>query len=126
MTESRNNGKKTLVLGASTNPERYSYRAVRKLLENNIPVNAVGNKPGEIDGVTIHTTPVSVKGIDTVSLYLNAGKQVMYYDYILGLNPRRIIFNPGTENPELEELARKQGIETLEACTLVLLSIGRF
>jgi len=126
MAEIRNTRKSTLVLGASTNPERYSYRAVSKLLESHIPVTAVGNKPGEIDGVPIHTTPVSVKGIDTVSLYLNAGKQVMYYDYILGLNPRRIIFNPGTENPELEELARKQGIETLEACTLVLLSIGRF
>jgi hypothetical protein len=126
MTESRNNGKRTLVLGASTNPERYSYRAVSKLLESHIPVTAVGNKPGEIDGVPIQTSPVSVEGVDTVSLYLNAGKQVMYYDYILGLNPRRIIFNPGTENPELEELARKQGIETLEACTLVLLSIGRF
>lgn len=121
-----NEEKRTLVLGASSNPDRYSYKAVRKLLENHIPVIAVGNKPGNLEGVPIHTNPIPVAGVDTVSLYLNAKKQVIYYEYIFSLNPRRIIFNPGTENPELEAMARQQGIESLEGCTLVLLAIGRF
>ena len=126
MPEPENQAKKTLVLGASNNPERYSYKAVQKLREKRIPVTAVGNRTGIIGDVPIHPEPVPAEGIDTITLYLNAEKQVMYYDYILSLNPRRILFNPGTENPELEDIARKQGILTLEACTLVLLSIGRY
>ena len=126
MLEPDNQSKKTLVLGASTNPERYSYKAVQKLREKQIPVTAVGNRAGIIGDVPIHPEPVSAEEIDTITLYLNAEKQVMYYDYILSLKPRRILFNPGTENPELEQIARQQGILTLEACTLVLLSIGRY
>ncbi len=126
MPEPENQAKKTLVLGASNNPERYSYKAVQKLREKQIPVTAVGNRAGIIGDVTIHPEPVPAEGIDTITLYLNAEKQVMYYDYIISLNPRRILFNPGTENPELEDIARQQGIFTLEACTLVLLGIGRY
>lgn len=126
MPEKENTAKKTLVLGVSNNPERYSYKAVQKLREKQIPVTAVGNKCGTIGDVPIHTEPVAVEGIDTISLYLNAEKQVMYYDYILSLKPRRILFNPGTENPQLGQRAREQGIPILEACTLVLLSIGRY
>jgi predicted CoA-binding protein len=126
MPEKENTAKKTLVLGASSNPGRYSYMAVQKLREKQIPVTAVGNRHGYIGDVPIHTEPVAVEDIDTISLYLNAEKQVMYYDYILSLKPRRILFNPGTENPDLEQRACQQGIATLEACTLVLLGIGRY
>ncbi|MEP6711945.1 MAG: CoA-binding protein [Ferruginibacter sp.] len=118
--------KKTLVLGASLNPERYSFLAVKKLLAHDHPVVAIGKRPGDIKNVTILTAATEQKDIDTVTLYLNPTNQVPYYNYILSLKPNRIIFNPGTENPELEELAAKAGIKTQEACTLVLLSTNQF
>jgi uncharacterized protein len=114
--------KKTLVIGASENPARYSNLAVKKLIANSHPVIAIGKKKGIIDATIIETEKKHFDGIDTVTLYLNPSHQQEYYNYILSLHPRRIIFNPGTENEELVELAQKKGIFTQEACTLVLLS----
>ena len=118
--------KKTLVLGASENPDRYSYKAVKKLVQYGHPVVAVGRRKGSIDAVNIHAEPVQVQDIDTVTLYLNPQNQKPYYDYILSLKPKRILFNPGTENRELEALAEANHIATLQGCTLVLLSIGNY
>ena len=118
--------KKTLVLGASENPQRYSYLAVKKLLSHNHPVVAIGKKEGNVHGIAIVKEQKSETDIDTITLYLNPGNQKKYYDYILGLMPKRIIFNPGTENEELEALAKMKGIKTLEACTLVMLSTGQY
>ncbi|MEI9957010.1 MAG: CoA-binding protein [Ferruginibacter sp.] len=118
--------KKTLVIGASENPARYSNLAVKKLTAYNHPVVALGNKAGTIDNHIIETEKKAFTDIDTVTLYLNPLRQQAYYDYILSLNPKRIIFNPGAENDELEALAKQQGIATMEACTLVLLSTGQY
>lgn len=117
---------KTLILGASENPERYSNLAVKKLLSTGHEVLAVGKKEGIINNTTIHKGQVQADDIDTVTLYLNANNQKSYYDYIFSLNPRRIIFNPGAENDELERLATQKGINTMEACTLVMLSTGQY
>lgn len=116
----------TLVLGASENPERYSYLAVKKLGQYHHPVLAIGRKAGKIGEVPILTTKEAWTGIDTVTLYLNPVHQRDYYDYILSLHPRRIIFNPGAENEELAELAVKNGILPVEACTLVMLGTGQY
>lgn len=118
--------KKTLVLGASSNPTRYSFLAVEKLRAHGHEVVAVGRESGAIGKVTIQTDFPTVSDIDTVTLYLNPGNQKEVYESILKLKPKRIIFNPGTENPELEKLARARGIATEEACTLVLLSSGQY
>ena len=118
--------KKTVVLGASTNPSRYSYLAVNRLRNHNHPVVAIGKKKGTVSGVEIQTTHEAIDGVDTVTLYLNPENQRAYYDYILGLKPRRIIFNPGTENSELETQAKAAGIETVEGCTLVMLGVGLY
>jgi uncharacterized protein len=118
--------KKTLVLGASENTERYSNKAVRKLVANNHPVFAIGNKVGKIGDVEIVKTPIAYNDIDTVTMYLGEKNQKQFYDYILSLKPKRIIFNPGAENIELETLAAENGIETMEACTLVMLSTGQY
>jgi uncharacterized protein len=118
--------KKTMVIGASENPERYSNMAVKKLTAYNHPVIAVGNREGKINDVEITKGKPQIEGVNTVSLYLNPNNQKNYYSYILSLKPDRIIFNPGTENPELERLAAEQGIKTMEACTLVMLSTGQF
>lgn len=120
------NSKKTLVLGASTNPERYSYLAVQKLTANQHPVIALGSKPGTIGNTTIETVQQPFTNIDTVTLYLNPKLQEQYYDYIFSLHPRRIIFNPGTENETLYDMAKARGIAVQEACTLVLLSTGQY
>lgn len=119
-------GKKTLILGASTNPERYSYLALRDLLAHGHPVIAVGKSGGVQEGITIHKEPVKEENIDTVTLYLNPAHQKQYYDYILGLRPKRIIFNPGTENRELAKLAEETGIQPVMACTLVMLRSGSY
>lgn len=118
--------KKTLVLGASTKPERYGNIATRRLKLYNHEVVPVGNRGGEIEGIDILLGKPDVDGIDTITLYLNPKRQEEFYDYIIGLKPKRIIFNPGTENPELVKLAKKNGIETEIACTLVLLSVGQY
>ena len=118
--------KKTLVLGASENPSRYSYLAVRKLTNHQHPVVAIGRKKGKVGDVAIETDHLPLEDVDTVTLYLNPRNQQEYYDYILSLQPARIIFNPGTENEELEQMAKENGIETVEGCTLVMLSIGNY
>ena len=118
--------KKTVVLGASPNPDRYSNMAVRRLRNAGHPVTAIGLNPATIGDVEIATEQQAITDVDTVTLYLNAGNQIEYYDYILSLHPRRIIFNPGAENPELEALASAHGIQPVEACTLVLLSTGQY
>lgn len=118
--------KKTLVLGASENPERYSYLAVQRLLAHQHPVVAIGKKAGRVHGIEIAKDKLPEKDIDTVTLYLNPHNQEQYYGYILSLYPKRIIFNPGTENIEFESMAEEKGIKTMEACTLVLLSTGQY
>jgi uncharacterized protein len=118
--------KKTLVLGASDNPSRYSFLAVNRLREKGHPVVAIGKKSVKVADVDVDTVKKDTQGIDTVTLYLNPNNQREYYDYILSIHPRRLIFNPGAENSELAALARAKGIEPVEACTLVLLSTGQF
>ncbi|MBK6544077.1 MAG: CoA-binding protein [Saprospiraceae bacterium] len=118
--------KKTLVLGATTNPERYSYLAVKKLMEYHHEVIPVGIRKGEIEGIKIENNKPVLKSIDTISLYLNPDHQQEWYPYILSTHPRRLIFNPGTENQELQKLAQEHGIHTEEACTLVLLQTGQY
>jgi predicted CoA-binding protein len=118
--------KKTLVLGASDNPSRYSYLAVQRLRSHGHPVVAVGKKTARVADVMIETEKKEFDDIDTVTLYLNPLHQRDYYDYIISLNPKRIIFNPGAENEELELLAGKHQIHAVEACTLVLLSTGQY
>ena len=118
--------KKTLVIGASMNPSRYSYLAINRLVAHQHPVVAIGLKEGIVSNVPIMKDQPHVQGIDTVTLYVNPGNQKPYYDYIISLKPRRIIFNPGTENEELQDLAAQNGIKTMEACTLVLLGTGQY
>lgn len=118
--------KKTLVLGASDNPSRYSFLAMQRLKSHGHPVVAVGKKHTLVNDITIETEKKMFDDIHTVTLYLNPAHQQEYYDYILSLKPRRIIFNPGAENEELEKLAQEQQIKTMEACTLVLLSTGQY
>lgn len=119
--------KKTLVIGASENPERYANLAIQMLIDNGIEVAAVGLKRGEVRGVNITSELKKFNDVDTVTLYVGPKNQPMYYDYIVNtIRPRRIVFNPGTENPELIEMAQKAGIEAEIACTLVLLRTGQF
>ncbi|MDB5230005.1 MAG: CoA-binding protein [Chitinophagaceae bacterium] len=118
--------KKTVVLGASQNPSRYSFLAVQRLKAHQHPIVAIGKKEGMVgDQAIIKDHPV-IDDVDTITLYLNPQNQKPYYDYILSLHPKRIIFNPGTENDELAAIATKNGIQPLEACTLVMLSTGQY
>jgi predicted CoA-binding protein len=117
----------TLVLGASPNPDRYSYRAVRSLLSRKIPVIAIGKRDFVRDDLKImKKLPEDIGSVHTIALYLNANNQKEYYDDILSLRPARIIFNPGTANTELEELLRSKGIEVVTDCMLVMLSCGKY
>lgn len=118
--------KKTVVLGASENPTRYSYLAINRLRTHGHPVVAIGKKEGKVFDVPVRKGQTEVDEVDTVTLYLNPTNQKQYYDYIVSLKPKRIIFNPGTENKELYEIADKNGISHIEACTLVLLSTGQY
>ncbi|MBL7815718.1 MAG: CoA-binding protein [Saprospiraceae bacterium] len=118
--------KKTLILGATPNPDRYAYMATSKLKAYGHEVLPVGIKKGEIEGIRIENTPPQYEGVDTITLYLNPENQKPYYDYIFSLKPKRIIFNPGTENFDLIRLAKERGIETELGCTLVMLSIGTY
>lgn len=120
--------KKTVIIGASSNPSRYSFIAVERLLSFDHKVVPLGIKKG-----TIFNTPIlnlkekpGISNVDTVTLYLNPNNQKEWEDYILSLNPRRIIFNPGTENQNFSKRATQLGIETMNACTLVMLSIGNY
>lgn len=120
--------KSTLVLGASEKPYRYSNLVIHRLRENGHPVFAFASKAGEVAGVPIHNKKedVHIPDLDTITLYLGAENQKEYYDWILDLAPQRVIFNPGAENPELEQLLKNHSIEPVEACTLVLLSVGMY
>lgn len=117
---------KVVVLGASPDQERYSFRAVKALKRRQYDVVAVGNQPGDIMGVEIMTDEPPVENVDTLVLYINAYNQKKSYDYIFSLKPRRIIFNPGTQNDELQDMARKKGIEVIENCALIMLGNGIF
>lgn len=122
------NDKVTLVIGASEKKERYANMAVRSLIKHDMPVVALGSKPGQIENIAIAKSfgelpPVK---IHTVTLYLNAVRQADIYQSILALQPERVIFNPGTENPEFEDLLKEKGIAIEEACTLVLLNTGQY
>ena len=118
--------KKTLVLGASLNLSRYSNLAINRLVSKGHKVEAIGLRKGEVAGVSISLEKEGFKGIDTITLYLNPKRQESFYDYIISLNPKRVIFNPGTENPELYELLRKNDIDYEVACTLVLLGTNQY
>lgn len=118
--------RKTLVLGASDNPARYSYLAVQQLKKHGHPILAIGKRPSAVAGVEITTEKIQAEDIDTITVYLNPDNQKEYYSYIISLKPRRIIFNPGAENPELAELAQKNNVTPVNACTLVLLSTGQY
>lgn len=118
--------KPTLVIGASNNPSRYSYQAVKRLTDKDHTVYAIGLRKGTVLGIEIQTGFPELPSIDTVTLYIRPEIQKNYYDYIVKVKPKRIIFNPGTENRELELIAEQAGIETIEGCTLVMLSIGAF
>lgn len=118
--------KKTLVLGASPNPDRYSNIASLRLNAAGYEVFPVGNQEGEIAGIKILTNMPHIEGVDTLSLYVGPAKQPIYEDYIFNIMPKRIIFNPGTENTHLMEEAANRGIEVVVACTLVMLSLGDY
>ena len=118
--------KKTLVLGASTNPERYSFKAISMLAEKGHTVLAIGQNTGEVAGITIRTKMIPLANIDTVSLYLNPSRQRDYYNYIIAARPKRVIFNPGTENPEFYQLLSINNIKHEVACTLVLLATNQY
>ncbi len=118
--------KKTLVLGASLKEERYSNVAIYRLRKFNIETVAIGMREGLVDDVKIHKELIPFQGLDTVTLYLNPKRQVDYYDYIVSLKPRRVIFNPGTENPEFYQLLKENNIESEVACTLVLLGTNQY
>ena len=118
--------KKTLVIGASANPSRYSYLAVQRLRKNNHPVVAIGKNNTIVGDVKVENQKLPFTGIDTVTLYINPSHQPEYYKYILSLKPKRIIFNPGAENNELADLANENNIQPVEACTLVMLATGQF
>jgi predicted CoA-binding protein len=120
------NKKKTLVLGASANPARYSYLAVRSLRAHDHPVVAIGKKIGHVADIDITTDHLPEPDVDTITLYLNPKNQIEYYDYIMGLKPKRIIFNPGTENDDLIRKAKDNNIQPVIACTLVMLSTGQY
>ena len=118
--------KKTLIIGASTNPERYSYKAAEKLLAHDHEILMVGNKPGKLFQHDIATEKIAYTNIDTVTMYVSPKNQTGYYDYIIALQPKRVLFNPGTENQEFATRLNKEGIETEEACTLVLLATNAY
>lgn len=117
---------KTLVVGASTNPGRYSNTAIRRLVANNVETTAFGIRGGTVSGVQIKDNLGDFQNIDTVTLYLNPKNQKEYYQQIMDFNPKRVIFNPGTENPEFYKILENAGVEVEVACTLVLLATGQY
>ncbi len=117
---------KTLVIGATTNKERYAYKAIHNLVGKSHQVVAIGAKKGMALDITIETEKIPFKGVDTVTLYINPTVQREYYDYIISLHPRRVIFNPGTENPEFYTLLEENDIQYEVACTLVLLATNQY
>lgn len=118
--------KKTLVLGASSKPERAAFRAISRLVEKGHSVLAIGQNAGEVAGVKIQTKAIPLKNVDTISLYLSAARQRDYYNYIVEANPKRVIFNPGSENPEFSQLLELNNIKSEQSCTLALLATNQF
>lgn len=118
--------KRTLIIGATSNPSRYSFMAIQKLKAYGHPVLLIGRRAGSALGEEIHVEKVKWNDVDTVTLYINPTHQPDYYDYITSLNPKRVIFNPGTENPQFENILLTKNIVPVRACTLVLLSIGQY
>ena len=118
--------KKTLVVGASEKPDRYSNKAIRALRNQGHPVVAIAPREGTVADVSFDTEKKPYSGVDTVTLYVGSRHQPDFYDYVVGLKPQRVIFNPGTENPEFVKKLKDKGIYCEEACTLVLLSIGAY
>lgn len=114
------------MLGASDNPARYSFLALQKLRKAGHEVIGIGKKEAKVGDIAVRAAMQPLKDVHTVTLYLNPVNQRQYYDYILALHPKRIIFNPGAENSELQQLAESRGIATMNACTLVLLSTGQY
>lgn len=117
---------KTLIIGASVNPERYSYKAAEKLLAHKHEIYMIGNRPGVLFDRDIVKEQTPYTDVDTVTMYVSAKNQTGYYEYILSLKPRRVIFNPGTENPEFEKQLEGHGVIAEQACTLVLLATNAY
>ena len=118
--------KKTLVFGASLKETRYSYLAIQKLLKHKQEVVAYGLRQGKISDVAIDTELKLHTDIDTITLYMNPARQKEYYEYLISLKPNRVLFNPGTENPEFYELLKQHNIVFEQVCTLVLLSTNQY
>jgi uncharacterized protein len=118
--------KKTLIIGASTNPERYSYKAAMKLMQHKYPIEMIGAREDVLQGLPIWKEKISLPDVHTVTIYVSAKNQHGLNDYITSLKPKRVIFNPGTENDELQKLLSQNGIECVEACTLVMLATGQY
>ena len=128
MDSDPNKAKLTLVVGATDNPERYAYRAADLLQAKGVPFIPIGIKKGIVFGkeiVDLRQKP-TLTGIHTITLYLGPPNQTEWVEYLIGLGPKRIVFNPGTENPDFFSKAKAAGIEVLEACTLVILTTGQF
>ena len=120
--------KKTVIVGATTNPSRYAFMAAEKLVENHHEIVPIGVKSGEVFGepiLNIGSRPL-IGDVDTITLYIGPQHQPEHYEYLLSLKPKRVIFNPGTENTEFEKEVEESGAEALEACTLVMLSTGQY
>ncbi len=117
---------KTLIIGASQNPERYAYKAAEKLISHDHEIYMIGNRAGLLFDRELTNNPIPYPDVDTVTMYVSPKNQTGYYDYIKSLKPRRVIFNPGTENPEFEKELTNRGIETEQACTLVLLATNSY
>ena len=118
--------KRTLIIGASTNPMRYAYKAANMLKAKGHEIINIGIKKGPVAGVEIELPGKIYEDVHTITLYIGPPLQKGYYDYIVQTNPKRVVFNPGTENDELELLLKEKGIEVEEACTLVMLSTGQY
>ena len=118
--------KKTVVLGATSKPEKYAFKAISLLVEKGHSVIAIGQNAGEVAGVKIKTKAIPLKNIDTITLYLNPARQRDYNNHIVEAKPKRVVFNPGTENPELYQLLELNGIQVEVACTLVLLTLNQY
>ena len=116
----------TLVLGASINENRFSNKCIRELLKHEFPVEALGLREGLVEGIIIKTGKPGLSNVHTVTLYIGAPKQPPYYQYIIDMAPVRVIFNPGTENPEFEKMLEIAGIEVLSACSIMMLNAGEF
>lgn len=118
--------KKTLIIGATTKPEKAAFKAIQMLVDRGHSVLALGQNMGEVAGIKIKTKAIPVTNIDTVSMYINATRQRDYYNYIVEAKPKRVIFNPGTENPEFYQLLELNNIKVEVACTLVLLTLNKY